>query len=60
MGWDVCDHYKEFVNRQPDQQLILVIITTCNLLQGLNALDKSYKFLVIKDNTWHQVVAAVA
>jgi hypothetical protein len=31
--------------------LFLVIIITCNLLQGLVALDKSHKILVAKDNT---------
>jgi hypothetical protein len=30
---------------------ILVIITTCNLLQGLVTLDKSHKILIAKDNT---------
>jgi hypothetical protein len=53
-------HYKEFANIQLDLQLILVIITTCDLLQCLVALNKSHKILVAKDNMWHQVAKVVA
>jgi len=44
-------HYKEFVNKQLDLQLYLIIIITLDLLQGLVALNKLYKILVAKDNT---------
>jgi hypothetical protein len=44
---------------QTNTSTFLVVITTCNLLHILIALDKSLKILIAKDSMWHQATMAI-